>query len=210
MGRKRPSPRVRANRSNAKKSTGPKTSCGKKRSASNAILHGLSSDISEFGYDPDLDRFVELLCEDDDRPMVIQAAREVANAQFQLNAIRQYKLALHKLKASGHNTPLPASDLLDDPVVRGFFHYIATGEPFDFGVPKKADFRLHQRLVNFIFKQARRKKDPDLERFKLDRYEQMGLRRRLVAIEKLDQVRRQFSILASLPRSSSEPQRCGS
>jgi hypothetical protein len=168
-------------------------------------LHGLSSEISEFAYDPDLDRFVELLCEDDDCPTVIQAAREVANAQFQLNSIRQYKLALHKLKASGRNTPLPASDLLDDPVVRGFFHYIATGEPFDFGVPQKADFRLHQRLVNFIFKQARRKKDPDLERFKLDRYEQMGLRRRLVAIEKLDQLRSELSIGAPLPRSSSVP-----
>jgi hypothetical protein len=166
---------------------------------------GLSSDIPEFAYHPDLNRFVELLCEGDDRPQGIQAAREVANAQFQLNAICQYKLALQMLKASGRNTPLPACDLLDDPVVRDFFHYIATGEPFDFDVPQKADFRLHQRLVNFIFKQARRKRDPDLERFKLDRYEQMGLRRRLVAIEKLDQLRSEPSTEASLPRSSNEP-----
>ena len=200
MGRKRLPPRVRANRLNAKKSTGPKSPTGKKRSARNAILHGLSSDIPEFTSYPGINDFIDLLCEGDERPQVIQAAREVADAQFQLNAIREYKLALHMLKARGRNIPLPESDLLADPVVRDFVNYIAAGQPLDFGVPKKADFRLHRRIINFIFRQAHRKSDPDLERFKLDRYERMAMRRRLVAIEKLDEVRTELLTDTPLPK----------
>ena len=189
MGRKRAPPRVRANRLNAKKSTGPKTKAGKKRSAKNAILHGFSAKTREFSSNPEIDRFVELICEGDERLQVIEAAHEVAEAQYELNSIHLYKLILQALKANGRSVPLPDSELLSDPIVRDFLDYMATGEPTDFGVPKKADHRLHKRILNFIFRQARHSKDPDIERFKLDRYERMGLRRRLVAIEKLDQLR---------------------
>jgi hypothetical protein len=174
---------------NAKKSTGPKTAAGKQRSASNAILHGLSAKNREFSSHPDMDRFVELLCEGDKRPELIEAAREVAEAQFELNAIRQYRLILQMLKAKGRSAPRPSSELLDDWVIKDFLDYMATGDSLDFGVPEKADHRLHKRILNFIFRQAGRSKDPDLESIKLDRYERMALRRRVVAIEKLDELR---------------------
>lgn len=206
MGRKRAPPRVRANRLNAKKSTGPKTIAGKQRSATNAISHGFSAKTREASFHPDIDRFVELICEGDERSQVIEAAREVAEAQCELNSIRQYKLILQALKAKGRSAPLPGSELLDDPSVMEFLDYMATGEPADFGVPQKADFRLHKRVLNFIFRQARRNKDPDIERFKLDRYERVGLQRRLMAIEKLDQLRSGPSIEASFLRSPRVPQ----
>ena len=84
-------------------------------------------------------------------------------------------------------------------------NYIATGQPLDFGVPEKADFRLHRRIINFVFRQARRKSDPDLERFKLDRYERMAMRRRLAAIEKLDEIRTELFTKTPLPKLPKMP-----
>ena len=206
MGRKRAPPRIRANRLNAKKSTGPKTVAGKQRSATNAVLHGFAAKTRDIPSHPDIDRFVELICDGDERSQLVGAAREVAEAQSELNSIRQYKLILQALKANGRSVPLPGSELSDDPSVMEFLDYMATGEPADFGVPQKADYRLHKRVLNFIFRQAHRSKDPDIERFKLDRYERVGLKRRLVAIEKLDQLRSGPSGEASLPRSTRVPQ----
>lgn len=203
MGRRRAPPRVRANRLNAKKSSGPKTEAGKQRSAGNAILHGFSAKTREVSSDPDIDRFAELLCEGDERSEVIEAAREVAEAQFELNMVRQYKLILRVLKAKGRSVPLPGSELLDDPSVMEFLDFMATGEPADYGVAVKADHRLHRRIINFIFRQARRSKDPDVELLKLDRYEWMALRRRLAAIEKLDTLRGEPCDETSLPYSPS-------
>ena len=201
MGRRRVPPRVRANRLNAKKSTGPKTAAGKQRSAENSVLHGFSSKTREFSSQLDIDRFAELLCEGDERSEVIEAAREVAEAQFELNMVRQFKLILRVLKGKGRSVPLPSSELLDDPSVMELLDYMATGEPEDFGVADKADHRLHRRIINFIFRQARRSKDPDVELLKLDRYEWMALRHRLAAIEKLDTLRGEHCDETSLPYS---------
>jgi hypothetical protein len=205
MGRKRPSARVRANRLNAKKSTGPKTPGGKKRSSYNSFLHGLSSDKSEFHSHPETDKFIKLLCEGDERPHVIKAAREVCDAQFWLNTTRQYKNILEVLKSRDQNTPLPASEVLDDPFVSEFIEYMSTGEPASFGPSNKSDYRLHNRFINFIFKQSRQSKIPDLERKKLYRYERTAIRRRLVAIEKFDEFRRDFSSTTCLHSSRGTP-----
>ena len=62
MGRRRLSPRLRANRSNARKSTGPRTLSGKEISSMNAIVHGLSAKRVSASCDPEVDRFARQLC----------------------------------------------------------------------------------------------------------------------------------------------------
>jgi len=194
MGRKRVSARVRANRLNAKNSTGPKTSAGKKRSSYNSFLHGLSSDETEFYSHPDKEEFIKLLCAGDESLALIEAAKELSDAQFWLITIRRYTLILHSLKSRGLNTPIPASTLLDDPVVREFMRYMSTDEPtFILGPRKKSDYRFQERIMNFIFKQSKKNKDPDLERKKLFRYEKLAIRRRLRAIDNFDHARSHVS-----------------
>lgn len=188
MGRRRPPPRVRANRLNARKSTGPKTSAGKERASSNATLHGFSAKRGAIAVNQEIERLANLLCEGDARPAVMEAAREIAHAQFEINAIRFYRLILKRMKALGKFAPLPPSSLLDDPVVFELIEFVTTGEPHWLGIPDKQDHKLYNRIINFIYRHARRAKDPETESLKLGRYERAALTRRKSAIEKFDSV----------------------
>ena len=189
MGRRRPPPRIKANRLNAKKSTGPRTSVGKKRSSQNAILHGFAAQNSGIAYSPEVECFAQMLCAGDDRADVLEAARELAAAQMQLNSIRRYRLILKQLKVDGLLTLMPASTLLEDPIIMDFTGFVLTGEPRELGVPDKKDYKLYNRIINFIYQQARRSKDPEIEGLKLGRYERVALRRRHAAVERFDEAR---------------------
>ena len=189
MGRKRLSARVRSNRLNAKKSTGPKTPSGRKRSAGNSLLHGFSVEQSDYPSHPETEIFIDWLCDGDKSPNLTQAARELSDAQFWLNSIRHYKMILQILKSKNQSSPLPPSEYLNDQYMIEILEYVSTGEPSEWGPRKKGDYRFKRRIENFIFKQARRQKDPDLERKRLYRYEKLAHKRRLDAIEKFDSIR---------------------
>jgi hypothetical protein len=83
--------RLRANRANARRSTGPTSASGKARAAQNARQHGLSLDILA---DPALARDVEDLAQrlarEAQRPDLIDLARRVAQAQIDVQRIRQF------------------------------------------------------------------------------------------------------------------------
>jgi enoyl-CoA hydratase/carnithine racemase len=87
--------KIRANRANARASTGPKTTQGRSRSARNAIRHGLSLPIH---CDPALSEDAEALAREiagKDANAEIQAlARRVAEAQIDLRRVRD---ARHQL-----------------------------------------------------------------------------------------------------------------
>lgn len=84
--------RLRANRANARRSTGPTSAAGKARAAQNARRHGLSLDVLA---DPALGQDVEALAQriahEASRPDLIDLARRVAKAQIDVQRVRQFR-----------------------------------------------------------------------------------------------------------------------
>jgi hypothetical protein len=86
-----------ANRSNAKKSTGPRSERGIRHSKGNALRHGLAVTI---GADPSFSRDIEALTTyirgDHAEPFVEELARQVAEAEIDLLRIRKQKAFSHR------------------------------------------------------------------------------------------------------------------
>lgn len=96
---RRTSARARANRGNARLSTGPKTSAGKARSAQNALKHGLAIPISASTVA--LERAAELtsaIAGENATTERLEAARELAEAQANLERAR----IAHETVLTGH------------------------------------------------------------------------------------------------------------
>ena len=84
--------KIRANRANARVSSGPKTAAGKAQSAQNAFRHGFNVPI---WLDPDLAGDVEALAQrivgKGADANVLEPARRVAEAQIDLRRVRSYR-----------------------------------------------------------------------------------------------------------------------
>jgi hypothetical protein len=85
----------RANRANAKSSTGPKTAAGKARAAQNAFRHGLNVPVRS---DPLLRPEIEAMARRISGPHAdaetMEGARRIAEAQFDLNRVRNTRRLL--------------------------------------------------------------------------------------------------------------------
>lgn len=93
--------RIAANRRNAVRSTGPRTAAGKIRASGNARKHGLSISIR---YEPGISNKIEALtmaiAGKDAPPRRLQAARDVAEAEFELRRFQNFKLSLIEVSAA--------------------------------------------------------------------------------------------------------------
>jgi len=87
--------RIEANRRNAARSTGPRTTDGKQRASGNAYKHGWLVNMRHI---PDMSDKIEALAVaiagDKAKPHHLQAAREVSEARFQHRRLRDCKLSL--------------------------------------------------------------------------------------------------------------------
>jgi hypothetical protein len=96
--------KIKANRANARASTGPKTAQGRARTARNALRHGLSVSVSS---DPVFSEEVDALAREiagpDAKAEVLELARRVAEAEIDLRRVRY---ARHQLL----NSPLSDPD----------------------------------------------------------------------------------------------------
>lgn len=178
---------IRANRTNAKASTGPKTTHGKFRAAQNARRHGLSISICA---DPTHSAEVELLtlkiAGERASPEILELAHRIAEAQIDLgriqrsrvNLLNQYlrdptfesrKTAKEKMKcfmkfAKGPALNAPAPDYILDMI--------------------NAKPEGTRKFVDIL-------EDLTTQIATMDRYERRALSRRKFAIRALDAVRQQ-------------------
>jgi ATP-dependent Zn protease len=85
---------IAANRRNAKKSTGPTTALGKKRSSKNAYTHGLSLPVRNAGSQKQIEELSQLFAGDASDARFLGLAETAADAQADLERVRQVKTAM--------------------------------------------------------------------------------------------------------------------
>jgi hypothetical protein len=87
--------RIAANCRNARKSTGPRSSIGKKRTSRNAYRHGLTaSAISRAKYTKRIEKLARKIAGNTTDVVILECARDAAQAEFDLAQIRRVKVAL--------------------------------------------------------------------------------------------------------------------
>jgi hypothetical protein len=85
--------RIKANRANARASTGPKTRMGKVRTRRNALSHGLAvAVIGDVAWAPGIERFARRIVGEDVDGELFERAKAIAEAQIELNRARAYRL----------------------------------------------------------------------------------------------------------------------
>jgi hypothetical protein len=86
---------IAANRRNARKSTGPSSGAGRKRTSRNAYRHGLTLNItSTAAVAKQLDKFARKIAGNTDDAITLERAREIAQAELDLARVRRAKVAL--------------------------------------------------------------------------------------------------------------------
>ena len=82
----------RANRLNARSTTGPKTALGKSRAARNALRHGLNvSLLSDPAVAPEVETMAQKIAGPRPNAEALERARRIAEAEVDLNRVRAYR-----------------------------------------------------------------------------------------------------------------------
>jgi len=87
--------KIRANRRNAARSTGPRSAAGRARSSLNSRHHGFSTSAAKnHAVSAEAERLARALAEDDSSPQRLAQARVAAEAQLTVLRIRAARVAL--------------------------------------------------------------------------------------------------------------------
>jgi hypothetical protein len=176
--------KTKANRANARASTGPKTARGRAHAAQNAFRHGLSLSVCS---DPALSQEVEALTREiagtDARAEIQELARRAAEAQIDLRRVRY---ARHRLLSDALNNPYYESRA-DTRMKMAVISRLLQPRAPDIPIAAVSAFltstpRGPQKFALILSREAKL--------LAMDRYERRALLRRKVALRALDDMRR--------------------
>jgi hypothetical protein len=163
---------IAANRRNAAKSTGPRSSAGKRRARRNSYRHGLSVGAAGRPGSEHVEKLARKIAGAGADAMVLEQARSVAQAQLDLIQIRRMRVSLiHRMAELG---ALDVADPLGTSrAVKLILKSIDRGLPRDLSVPPALSMPSSEpdRTAEAI-----RRALPEL--LKLDRYERSAAARR--------------------------------
>jgi len=87
--------RIEANRRNARKSSGPKSSAGKWRASRNALKHGLAARVNRRSPNGSLlDKLAAEIAGKTDDARILECARAIAAAELELELVRRVRVGL--------------------------------------------------------------------------------------------------------------------
>ena len=129
---------IAANRRNARKSTGPRSSAAKKRTSRNAYRHGLTLSLTSSAvFAKRLDKLARKIAGDSKDEIILEHARAAAQAALDLARVRQVKIALiERVSALG---ALDAPQLFGSVMKRlRYYELVLAGKP-PYVIPEPID-----------------------------------------------------------------------
>jgi len=169
---------IAANRQNARRSTGPRTRAGKRRSSGNALTHGLSSIAA--GGSAEVEALARCLVGHDADPDRVELARDVARAHLDLLRLREVQSDMLKrvYQFGALQRSPPRHSVADiNHVMRGLrLPHVHLPERVNLRgpMPDEEEARVGEAMRRLL---------PELHRF--DRYERQAFRAKLSAMRKL-------------------------
>ena len=177
--------KIRANRANARASTGPKTAHGRSHAARNAVRHALSLPVyADSVWSEEVESLTRQIIGTDADPEKQQLARRIAEAQVDLRRVRS---ARHQLLSRALNDPNYASEATlreKAALVISCFRRIGPSAPMPDNV-----MEFLQSKPEGPYKFATILADKTRQLLALDRYERRALSRRKFAIREFDAAR---------------------
>jgi hypothetical protein len=177
--------KIRANRANARASTGPKTAQGRSHAARNAVRHALSLPVyANAVLSEEVESLTRQIIGTDADPEQQQLARRIAEAQVDLRRVRSARHQLLSRALSDPDYESEATLRKKAALVIGCLRRIGPSAPMPDNV-----MEFLQSKPEGPYKFATILADKTLQLLALDRYERRALSRRKFAIREFDAAR---------------------